>query len=161
MDLPIGILPGSVPDDPSVPAGRGDLAGRKPAAGQVTGRQLALQAAQDLRDMVRRIGEVVDLLRSPVKDFITAGTVGGGGTVEGAPVQVLNGKPNRRGLFIANLDPDRSLTIGLGISAPALGTGLTLLPGQSWDGRISGAIWVGSVTLVGDPAGTLFSWLEG
>jgi hypothetical protein len=159
-NLPIGILPGSVPDDPSVPASRGDGQARAKAASPLTGKQLALQAAQDLCDVKEQLEQLVRLQSSPVENFLAAGSIAGGGTATAVPIPVMNGNPKRRGLSIQNIGAAGNLTLGLGMTDPQPNMGLVLLPGESWDGRVSGAVFRGAVSVVGVAAGVAYSWLE-
>ena len=61
---------------------------------------------------------------------------------------------------VQNLSGAGALALGLGNTQPQPGTGIVLGPGQAWDGRVSGAVWKGSVSVVGIAAGVLYSWLD-
>lgn len=159
-NLPIGILPGSVPDSPNVPASRGDGQTRAKAASPVTGKQLALQAAQDLCDVKDKLTELIALQSSPVENFLVSGAIAGGGTALAIPGPVMNANPKRRGLSVQNIGTAGNLTLGLGITSPQPNTGIVLLPGESWDGRVSGAVFRGAISVLGVTAGVQFSWLE-
>jgi hypothetical protein len=103
---------------------------------------------------------------------MAAGSVTFGGTVGTTPTSstvnppagypagvVIDANPHRRGLNIQNLSASGgpNLTIGLGVTSPQSGAGWVLQPGASWDGRVSGALWTGSVSVVASAAGCLFS----
>lgn len=158
-DLPVGMLPGSVPDDPAVPV-VGRPARRQPSAEPLTGRQLALQAVGDLRELVAHARKLVALRESSEKRYLMIGSVPGGGTIGTTAEGLLAANANRKGLSIQNLGVAGNLTLGLGLTSPQAGTGITLQPGQSWDGRISGQLWRGSVSAVGSAAGVVYSYLE-
>ncbi len=137
---------------------------------------MALRMAGDvmthLGEISRSLTQLLALQQSPRKNFLAAGTVPGGGTVGvtpgtcnvallGAPPGViLKANPHRRGSSVQNTGTTGNLTLGLGITQPSSGQGLVLTPGQSWDGRISGEVWVGSVAVVGSQAGVTFAYLE-
>jgi len=119
------------------------------------------KAVTDRLDAIQSIlAEQLRLSESSVQNFIGAGTVAGGGTAGIAPAQILAGNPRRRGLSVQNLSGAGALALGLGNTQPQPGTGIVLGPGQAWDGRVSGAVWKGSVSVVGIAAGVLYSWLD-
>lgn len=64
---------------------------------------------------------------------------------------LVDANPERRGLEIRNTGA-QSVCLGLGQNSPTFGAGIVLAPfgqpGSTWDGRISGAVWKGSVTPV-------------
>lgn len=161
-DLPIGILPGSVPEAPAVPPPN-SAAPRTPGpspAGPLTGRQLALRVAADLRDMLWAIRKLVALQESATGTYLMQGSIAGGGTIGTTAAPMMAANANRKGLSVQNLGSSGNLTLGLGTTEPQVGTGITLLPGDSWDGRISGQMWRGSVSMIGGAAGVVYSFLE-
>lgn len=158
-DLPVGILPGTVPDDPAVPVGQ-PATPRPRVVEPLTGRQLALQVAGDLRDLLHTARQMVALKESSRKRFLMVGSLAGGGTVGTAAQSILNANANRKGLSVQNIGTAGNLTLGLGTTSPQSGTGIVLLPGNSWDGRVSGQMWTGSVTIIGSAAGVVYSFLE-
>jgi hypothetical protein len=141
-------------------------------AGRGMALRMAAEAMSRLGEISRSLTQLLALQQSPRKNFLAAGTVAGGGTVGvtpgscnvqllGAPPGViLKASPHRRGSSVQNTGTTGNLTLGLGITQPQSGQGLVLTPGQSWDGRISGEIWSGSVCVVGSQAGVAFSYLE-
>lgn len=159
QDLPIGILPGSVPDDPAVPV-VGQPGARKAVQQALTGRQLALQAVGDLRDVLHGIRQLVRVQESSAKRYLMSGSLAGGGTINVTAAALLNANSNRNGLSVQNLGTVGNLTLGLGTTSPQSGTGIVLQPGQSWDGRVSGQMWRGSVSIIGSQAGVTYSFLE-
>jgi hypothetical protein len=131
------------------------------------GNPTAIAAAALAKKIVDRLtgiesvlNEQLRLSQSSVQNFIGAGTVTGGGTAGAVPVAIVNGNPRRRGLHVQNLSAGGNLTVGLGTTQPQPGTGIVLPPGQSWDGRVSGALWKGSISVVGVTAGVLYAWLD-
>ena len=159
-DLPIGILPGTVPDAPAVPPAKGTPARAGSGQRPLTGRELALQAAADLRDILRGIRRLVELQETPTKRYLMAGSIAGGGQVGVQPQPLMQANANRKGMSVQNLGAAGNLTLGLGTTAPQAGTGITLQPGASWDGRVSGQMWRGSVSIVGSVASVQYSFLE-
>lgn len=123
--------------------------------------QLALRALKHLEKIELTLGRLLELQQGPRLNFLAAGTVAGSGTAGTTPTSgVLSPNPRRRGLNVQNLGSAGSLTLGLGTTTPIAGTGIVLAPGASWDGRVSGAVWPGSVSVVASQAGVAFSWLE-
>jgi len=157
-DLPIGILPGSVPDAPAVPPAKGARPAREPEP--LNGRQLALQVASDVQAMLHNLRRLVELQESSTKTYLMSGSITGGGTIGVTAAGILNANANRKGLSVQNLGTTGNLSLGLGTTSPQAGTGITLQPGQSWDGRVSGQMWRGSVSIVGSAAGVVYSFLE-
>jgi hypothetical protein len=123
-----------------------------------------LGLAKQFLDALGRIEEILERqLRhdeSNRRNFIGAGGVPGGGAIGVQPQPVVLGNPKRRGFSFQNLGPTGSITLGLGLSTPVSGTGIVLAPGQSWDGRVSASLWMGSISMVGSQAGCLYSWLD-
>jgi hypothetical protein len=159
--LPIGILPGTVPDDPALPTQTAPTVKRPDVAPQpLTGRQLALQAAQDLKDLLYGIRQLVRLQESSTRAYLMSGSLAGGGTIGTAATSILNANANRNGLSVQNVGTAGNLTLGLGTTSPQSGTGIVLQPGSSWDGRVSGQMWRGSVSIIGSAAGVVYSFLE-
>lgn len=155
---PIGILPGSVPDDPAIPA-HAPAPSLPPIAAPLSARAAAASALQLLTRCAESLERLVMLRESSVRNFIGSGSVAGGGTIGTTPQTIMQGNPRRRGLSVQNTGAG-ALTIGLGTTQPQPGAGLVLPPNSSWDGRISGAVWKGSVAIVGSQAGVTYSWLE-
>lgn len=148
----------------------------KSAPGPTVGAQIGLRLAHEV---VKRLGEISTTLKqllalqqSPRKNFLSAGTSPGGGTVGTSPAScnvqvlgqapgtILGPNPHRRGLAVQNTSTSNTLTLGLGITQPTAGAGIVLPAGASWDGRLSGQLWLGSVSVVGSAAGTTFAYLE-
>lgn len=132
------------------------------------------QLLEHLRSMDASLVRLLELAQGPRENLFAAGSTPFGGTVGASPATntyqptgqppgvVLGANPHRRGLGIQNLSAagGPSLTIGLGIQTPTAGTGLTLPPGASWDGRVSGAVWPGTVSLVASGAGCVYAGVE-
>jgi hypothetical protein len=128
---------------------------------------LATAAQRLARQLLDRLVGIEEILaqqlqhsESSRKNFLGSGTVPGGGTIGTVAAPLLAANLNRRGVVIQNIGAAGNLTLGLGITQPSPGVGLTLLPGQSWNGLISGAVWLGSVSIVGSAAGVTYSWVE-
>lgn len=136
---------------------------------------LVQQALDKLQSIDVSLTRLVELAQGPRENLFAAGSVPFGGTVgtSGAsctvipplgnsPGVVLTANPHRRGLSIQNLSPagGPSLTLGLGLSSPVAGSGYVLPPGAAWDGRVSGAVWPGSVSVIASAAGCQFSGLQ-
>jgi hypothetical protein len=116
-----------------------------------------------LRRMARlqEIGEeMLQLLESDRRNFLASGTIAGQGVTTAAPTLILKPNYKRRGLSIQNTGSSGALTVGLGVMNPQPGAGLVLSPGASWDGRISGELWLGLVSVIGSQTGVQYSWLE-
>lgn len=153
---------------------RGGAGSQSPlhTASTLLAQRYATELLTRLAEITRTLGRILELQQSPRKNFLAAGTVNGSGTVGttaatctntvlGAPPgTILNANPHRRGLNVQNTGTAGSLTLGLGITAPQAGQGLVLPPGASWDGRISGDLWVGSVAVIGSAAGVTYAYLE-
>lgn len=146
-----------------------------PGPSPVAGMRLVTDAMEMLGRCARALERLVELQESRPQQLEVAGSIPGGGTVGTAPSTctvapplgtspgtILKANPHRRGSNVQNVSAagGPSLTLGLGVQNPATGTGVVLLPGASWDGRISGEVWMGSVTVVGSGAGCAFSFLE-
>lgn len=156
-NLPIGILPGSVPDAPVVPpASAPKAAAERP----LTGRELALQLAGHVRDIARGVWKLVELQESSTKRYLMSGSVAAGGTASTVPAPLLNANANRRGLSVQNIATTGTISLGLGTTAPQINTGITLAPGQSWDGRVSGQMFRGSISIVGSAAAVAYTSVE-
>jgi hypothetical protein len=143
-----------------------------PTPAAAMAKQLVTQALERLRSIDVSLTRLVELSQGPRENLFAAGSVPFGGTVGVSPSTcsvnpplgmppgvVLAANPHRRGLNIQNLSAagGPNLTIGLGLTAPQPGTGWVLAPGASWDGRVSGALWPGSVSVVASAAGCVFS----
>jgi len=120
---------------------------------------MAAKALEHLGAIERVLGRLLELQQSPRVNFLAAGTVAGGGNASTAPMPIIAAEPHRRGLSIQNIAAAGTLTVGLGVTSPIPGQGLTLAAGASWDGRISGAVWSGSVSIVASQPGVAYSWL--
>lgn len=137
-------------------------------------KSMLTDALARLKNIDVSLTRLVELGQGPREMLFAAGSTPFGGTVGTTPASntyqvsgqatgvVLGANPHRRGLSIQNLSAGGgpNLTIGLGITSPAAGVGLTLPPGTSWDGRISGAVWPGSVSLVASAAGCTYAGVE-
>lgn len=66
--------------------------------------------------------------------------------VETTTTVVLPANPARKGLSIVN-DSSASIYVSLG-NAAVLHRDIYLAPAGSWDGRISGRVWLGSVNAI-------------
>jgi hypothetical protein len=133
---------------------------RSSSPGAVAAAAIAKKIIERLTGIESVLNEQLRLSQSSVQNFIGAGTVAGGGTALAVPTAVINGNPRRRGLHVQNLAAAGNLTVGLGTTQPQPGTGIVLTPGQSWDGRVSGALWKGSISVVGTTGGVLYAWLD-
>lgn len=125
----------------------------------------AQAAAAQLLARLTRIEEILErqleLSESNRNNFKGIGTrAGGGSTVDLVPHAVTGANYNRRGFSFQNLGPAGNISLGIGTTQPQIGTGITLTPGESWDGRISGAMFPGRIHMVAAQAGTAYSWLE-
>jgi hypothetical protein len=158
--LPIGILPGSVPDDPAVPTPAQPHQPPPPVQMPMTARAIAAKVTKHLEMIEHRLKELVDLAKGPTINFLSAGTVAGGGTIGTTPQGILNPNPRRRGLAVQNIGAAGNLTIGLGTTAPISNQGLTLEPGQTWNGQLSSMLWPGSVSVIGSQAGVVYTFVE-
>lgn len=138
-------------------------------------RWVVEQVLKYLHNIDHNINRLIELSQTSREGLWAPGSVPFGGTVgavattctvnppSGQPTGVvIDANPHRRGLGIQNVSASGgpNLTIGLGLTSPQSGAGLVLAPGASWDGRISGAVWTGSVSVVGSAAGCAFSGLE-
>lgn len=127
---------------------------------------------QRLHTIDHNISRLLEVTQTPREGLMAPGSVTFGGTVGTTPTSstvnppsgypngvVMDANPHRRGLNIQNLSGagGPNLTIGLGVTSPQSGTGWVLQPGASWDGRVSGALWTGSVSVVASGAGCVFS----
>lgn len=145
-----------------------------PSPAAVMAKRAFEQLLELLRSMDVSLTRLVELAQGPRENLFAAGSTPFGGTVGASPATntfqpmgqppgvVLGANPHRRGLAIQNLSPagGPNLTIGLGIQTPTAGTGLTLAPGASWDGRVSGAVWPGTVSLVASAAACVYAGVE-
>jgi hypothetical protein len=159
-DLPVGILPGSVRDDPALPASKPAPTPAPTPMGAMSARAVAAAILSTLASLDRRIRRLVELHEAPPRNFLAAGSVAGGGQAGLQPAVLLAPNPRRRGLSVQNTGAAGNLSLGLGTTAPQAGTGITLAPGASWDGRVSGSLWTGSLSVVGSQAGVTYSWVE-
>ena len=142
------------------------------STGAVMLKRLAEQFLDRLGSMDASLIRMLELAQGPREMLFAAGSIPFGGTVgiTGAsctvsppsgysPGVVLAANPHRRGLSIQNLSASGgpNLTLGLGLMSPISGTGWVLPPGASWDGRISGALWPGSLSVIASAAGCMFA----
>ncbi|HET7047868.1 MAG TPA: hypothetical protein VFI54_06310 [Solirubrobacteraceae bacterium] len=103
----------------------------------------------------------LDLAESPPLNFLGAGsTAYGSTTTDTQPHGLWRANPNRRGGSIQNIGTTGNLTVGLGSTTPTANTGITLGPGQSWDGRVSGIVWTGRVHIVSSASGVQWTAVE-
>jgi hypothetical protein len=164
-DLPIGILPGSVPDDPVAPVAQPQPPAPAPAMPR-TAWGIAEHVLRHLSAISSDLRRMLQLQQSSVRNFIAAGSVSGGGQIGAAPQPIIAANPKRRGLRVQNLAAagGGTITLGLGQTAPQPGTGIVLQPGgvdaSTWDGMVSGAVWTGSVSIVGSTGGISYSFLD-
>jgi hypothetical protein len=143
-----------------------------PASGNFA-QWLANRFMERLASIDHTLTRMLELQQSPRTLLDVQGTVAGGGTVGITPASctvapplgtspgtILARNPHRRGLSVQNLSAagGPNLTLGLGVQTPIANTGWVLMPGQSWDGRISGEVWTGSVTVVASVAGCTFAF---
>jgi hypothetical protein len=150
--------------------------GNADAAGGAAGLTFAQKV---LSDLMRRLASIdgslvrlVELAQGPRDDPLAAGSVPFGGSVGVTaasctvsppigfgPGVILAAAPHRRGLSVQNLSASGgpNLTLGIGLTSPTAGVGITLLPGATWDGRISNAVWPGTVSVIASGAACLFA----
>lgn len=143
-----------------------------PPGGPSYARQVIDKLLGHLHEIDHNISRLLEVTQTPREGLMAAGSVTFGGTVGTTPTSstvnppagsptgvVVDANPHRRGLNIQNLSASGgpNLTIGLGVTSPQSGAGWVLQPGASWDGRVSGALWTGSVSVVASAAGCLFS----
>lgn len=135
-------------------------------------KQLFNQVIDRLSSIDVSLTRLVELGQAPRENLFAAGSTPFGGTVGTSgptctvppplglsPGIVLAANPHRRGLSIQNLSAagGPNLTLGLGVQTPQAGTGWVLVPGASWDGRVSGAVWTGSLSVIASAAGCVFA----
>lgn len=89
------------------------------------------------------------------------GTQPAGGVAVGASsVTVIGPNPFRRGLSIVNLGP-AIVFLTLGDQAAVVNTALALSASLgSWDGRLSGCLWMGSVQAISSAGGNTIGVVE-
>lgn len=126
---------------------------------------LAHRAAQHIVDMLEKIRAELQRLRELQEgadrwNFLGAGTIQGGGTIGPAAVTIIEANPKRTGLNIQNIGTAGNISIGIGNRYPQANTGNTLMPGASWDGRLSGKVAQQSITLIGSQNGCVYTWTE-
>lgn len=141
-------------------------------ASTMLAQRYATEITTRLAEIARSLIRLVELQQAPRRNYLAAGTLAGSGTVGTTPASctntvlglppgtILAANPEARGRNIQNTGTAGSLTIGLGTSNPIAGQGLVLPPGASWDGRISGSLWNGSVSVIGSQAGVTYCYLE-
>lgn len=116
---------------------------------------------QEMRNDLRRMLQVFE--GADRHKFISGGTIQGGNALLGTvPNTILEGNPKRTGLSVQNISASGgpTLSIGIGNRAPQINTGVTLPPGGTWDGRLSGRLCTESITVVGSAAATSFTFVE-
>jgi hypothetical protein len=143
-----------------------------PPGGASYARQVIDKLLGHLHAIDHNISRLLEVTQTPREGLMAAGSVTFGGTVGVTPTSctvgppsgqptgvVIDANPHRRGLSIQNLSAagGPNLTIGLGVTSPQSGAGWVLQPGASWDGRVSGALWTGAVSVVASAAGCAFS----
>jgi hypothetical protein len=134
-----------------------------PATTMVAQRLIAsaMTLLSEIRMELQRLRELAE--GADRYNYLGAGsTQGGNATLGTAPVTILEANQNRAGLSVQNLSAagGANISIGIGNRYPAINTGITLLPGGSWDGRLSGRICQASITLVASASGASFSFVE-
>lgn len=130
------------------------------SAHELSQARLGISIRDTLIAVSHTLTRLLELAESPRRNYLSLGTRTGGGTIGTASSGQLNANPRRGGLSVQNTGSAGNLTVGLGQTSPSAGTGIVLAPGASWDGRVSGQLWLGSVTLIGDQASVSYSWLE-
>lgn len=128
-----------------------EFARQAPALATMAGRAMDL-----LEQIASTLARGLELQETSTKNFPATGSIPLGGSVGTQQTTVLEANPNRRGVTIQNLSGSGGpqLTIGLGNRSPINGQGIVILPGGSWDGRVSGEVFKGSVTLISTAACT-------
>lgn len=126
----------------------------------IAAASLANRIVAELVGIRETLKRQLELSESSRKNFIGAGSVSGGGTIGTTPAaRVIVDNYRRRGMSIQNIGTSGNLSIGLGQTNPQPNTGITLLPGASWDGRLSGELFLGDIGLVGSQAGVQYTWV--
>lgn len=128
--------------------------------GMAAAATLANKILGELSAIRETLKRQLELSESTRKNFTGSGSVTGGGTIGVAPQQILGDNYRRRGLSIQNIGAAGNLSIGLGVTQPQANTGITLQPGASWDGRVSGQLFLGNISIVGSAAGVQYTWLD-
>jgi hypothetical protein len=130
-----------------------------PAA--VIAQQFASRVLELLGLTRKELQRIRELLEGADRwNFLGAGTNQGGTTVGTTPVTIVEANPKRTGFTISNIGTAGNISLGIGNRYPQAGTGITLQPSASWDGRLSGKVCQQSITVVGSQAGCTYSWVE-
>jgi hypothetical protein len=136
-------------------------------------RRALAELFNHLKSMDVSLTRLIELNQAPRENLFAAGSLPFGGTVGLTPQTcsmappigygpgiILASNPHRRGLSISCIGTTDYLGIGLGVQNPSVSQGLVIAPGGTWDGRISGMVWTGFVSIVGSAVGTVFSGVE-
>lgn len=129
----------------------------------VAAQRVAAAIVDHLSGIEKTLKRQLELAEAPRKNFLSAGTVPGQNTVGTNPISnFVAANPRRRGLNVQNTSAagGPNITLGLGLTTPQSGAGIVLAPGASWDGRLSGMLWIGTVSVVASAAGASFAWVE-
>ncbi|HEY4451030.1 MAG TPA: hypothetical protein VGN13_05500 [Solirubrobacteraceae bacterium] len=101
--------------------------------------------------------------------YLVARGQGAGGVTATSPrkvkvkttsTQLLAANPNRTGLSIENIGPTNVIYLGLGAAAVLQDDLGPISVNGSWDGRVSGVLWTGSVFGIAETAEVTASVLE-
>lgn len=124
------------------------------------GMMLVNQVMDELGRIRHGINQLVTFFNDQSRNALDEGAIPIGPLPVGTgAVAVVGANPKRRGLSIVNTGAT-TITLGVGISQPTPGAGIVLSGGQSWDGRISGMRWRGSVSAISNAAGGTIAGLE-
>ena len=121
----------------------------------------ALELLSLIRMELQRLRELAE--GADRYNYLGAGSNQGGATLADTnPHTILEANQNRGGLSVQNLSASGgpNISIGIGNRYPTAGTGITLLPGGSWDGRLSGKVCLASITIVASATGAVYSFVE-
>lgn len=132
-------------------------------ADQLNGLALLQRALADLTSVRDYLAELVNNGNDRARNAYAEGALEVGPFVVGTtPTNqpILEANPRRRGSTWMN-NGTSVISLGLGSAAPVVGRGITLQPnGGSWDGRISGVVFRGSVFAISSSAAGQLSCVE-